>query len=264
MSLELAHGYNAKPQDLKKVWKFRAVLLSLILFIVVIIYSPLFRIRNVIITQSDSRIINSKIDQLVKSYIAKPKFFIIPQNNLLLFSPGACSDYLKEQVYLSDLDFSRQWPSVLRLSIKQNPVVAIWQSGPDLYLVDKRGVVVQKIDTQYDEPNLFMVKNNLSPIKLGDTVMTEGVTKFVSEFIEVWKNKDLPVAIDYFSLIEGDLPTLYVITKEGWQVKVSSINSAEEQVLSVLQILQQKFKDTRSQLDYLDVRYGSRVFIQIL
>ncbi len=254
-SFELARNYNAPPVNLRTVWYKRIALLSILIIIVLLIYSPLFKIRNVIVEATNSQLVTNKIEQLVKEYLGQRKFYILPQDNLLVFSPKACQQYLTQKMYLSSINFVRLWPGVLRVQVKENPVIAIWQAASGLYLLDKRGVAIDSISDRAQEPDLPLFKSSLGVVNIGNQVTSEQIITFLEKLLFDWQEFKMPSAIEYIEIKESDWPTLYIKTIDGWLVYVSSVTDAYDQVNLLKQVLEQKFKDDRSKIDYIDVRF---------
>ncbi len=255
-SFELARSYNVSQANPKTVWFKRAILLSLLIIIALLLYSPLFKIRNVILSATSSRLINNRIEQLVWECIAQPKFYILPQNNLLVFSHKACQEYIAQKMYVSEINFFRSWPGVLRVQVKENPVIAVWQAGSGLYLLDKRGVVIDSIADRTQEPDLPLFKSSIEVVNVGSQVTSKQIIDFLEKFLFDWEQLKIPGGIEYVDIKEADWPTLYIKTSEGWLVYISSVTDVYEQANLLKQIIEQKYKDDRNKIDYIDVRFG--------
>ncbi len=263
-STQLAQQYNFKPKTWWQRSRFKLLLAGILLVILALIYSPLFRIKNIIISNASSDLAYQQIKQALTDYIHSSKFYVLPQDNLLIFSPAAAKQSLAKSFYLEDITFRRHWPNVLRVILQQDLIAAILKATDQYYTLDKRGVVIAQIKEEELESSLVLIENpDLSAVLPNDQAVDGRLLNFITDLIAEWQANVLPVAIDRILIKNDDLPTLYILTKENWRVLVSTQTTTREQVTNLKTLLVGKIKDDQPKLDYVDVRFGNKLFYKL-
>lgn len=255
----LAESYNSPNNKSSRVrWRYRWWFLSLIA-IIVVIYSPLFKIKNTIINNVESNITRDYIRSHLNDYLEQKQLFILPQDNLLLFSPEAAKSYLSNSLVVDDIVFDRQFPNVLRLKLSDRIIVGLWQAGGQLYTLDKRGVVLQLVEYVATESKLVTIVSNKPQPQLYDRVIDELVIKKIDLLTQKWLNT-LTAKIDKILYDESKLPTIELVTKDGWRVFMSLYEDTDTQINLLNQLILGKLKEDLERIDYIEVRFGNRLY----
>ncbi|MFH1866923.1 MAG: FtsQ-type POTRA domain-containing protein [Patescibacteria group bacterium] len=264
MATQLAQQYNVKPVSWWPRWRFRILLLVFFAVIFGLTYAPIFRIQNIIVDNVSSKLTRERILEIVQNYTGERKYFILPQNNLLLFSPNAAIRNLRQELYIEEIEFDRHWPNVLRITIKENLIIGLLRQQERLYTLDKRGVVIQQVPIGEEEPELTIIeKANLTNVNIGQKVIDTAVTDFIVALVGEWSAKNVPVSMDYLLISEDNLPTLTIVTDEGWTILVSIMESPSLQAEAIRRLITERIKEDRANLDYIDVRFGNKLFFKL-
>ncbi len=259
----LAEGYNF-PDGKKKPatsWGYRLILLALII-IATIIYSPIFRIKNIIVNNVGPNITRQYIGSVMDAYLNENKFFILPQNNLLLFSPEAAKEELFQKIAVSNITFDRQLPNVLRMNVNERIIVGLWQAEGKLFTLDKRGMVVQEVDYGAEEPGLVIISAGESVPDLFSQVLDATTVTQLDGLIEAWtltiKEQIVSVKID-----RAKLPSVEVVARGGWRVFMSLYERADSQVAVLNELITTKLADSLDQVEYIEVRFGNKIYYKL-
>jgi len=263
-STQLAQQYNFKPKSWWQRSRLKLLLICILLVILALIYSPLFKIKNVIINNTSSILTYNHVKALLIEYINTPKFYILPQDNLLIFSPQGAKKDLADKLDISKINFERHWPNVLRVTLEEDVVTAIFKSQDKYYSLNKRGVVIDEIEQTQLEPSLVLIENeNIPNALVGDQIVEERVINFIAELIGEWHTNNVGIMISKIIINNDDLPTLYIVTSEGWQILITIQAPAKEQISNLKTLLVARIKDDQSKLDYVDVRFGNKLFYKL-
>ncbi|MFH1111695.1 MAG: hypothetical protein V1712_01335 [Patescibacteria group bacterium] len=264
VSTQLAQRYNYKPQSWWQQSRLKIIGIFFLIVIIGLVYSPIFKIKNIIINNVSSGATRQQIFELLNNYIHQPKFYVLPQDNLLLFSPEAATRSLSNKLYVAGIEFDRHWPNVLRVTLQPDLIAGIYKIDDKIYTLDKRGVIVQQLQPEQIEANLIIIENNdIKSASIGQQIVEEKIINFISDLMGECKINDIGVKIDKVTITNKDLPTLYVLTSEGWRFLVSMQSSAHEQILNLKKLLTGKIKDDQNKLDYVDVRFGNKLFYKL-
>ena len=256
----LAEGYNFTPKKNNKPvnWRNR-ILLAAFILIIVFIYSPIFRIKNVIVNGVESKSTQKYIADTLEEFLGQSKFYILPQNNLLLFSPDAALEYLNTKILVDNAKFDRQLPNVLRMQIDEKVIIGLLEADSSLYSLDKRGYVIQPIEFATNEPSFVIIKSTKSKPELNTEVMSADVASKLEYLQEKWSEViKAPLANIVFN--ETKLPTIELVTKEGWRVYMSLYENIDIQVSVLNDLIAGKLKDDLPKVDYIEVRFGNKIY----
>ncbi len=77
-------------------------------------------------------------------------------------------------------------------------------------------------------------------------------------------NKELPtktnLTINGFKMPTPDSREVKVVTSEGWEIYLDTTKDLEMQLANLKLVLDQKIKNNRQKLEYIDLRFGNRVY----
>jgi hypothetical protein len=123
---------------------------------------------------------------------------------------------------------------------------------------------VQQVGAEVTPGNLLLVKE-LKPVehKLGDQVAPPATMKFVRELGTNWQAALPSTALSYVSYDSEALPTLQAYTNIGWYVLFSAEQDLGTQLTAVRRLLEEKIQNDQGKLEYLDVRFGSRLYYKL-
>ncbi len=230
----------------------------------VLLYSPVFTVRNIIVSQVSSQAAEERIVELVRGVLDERPLGFLPAGSLALFRGGKAREALQDEFYLETVTFVRHWPNVLKVLLPGNVVVAEWQTPEGVYLVDRRGVLVQQVDQAYIGGSLVrIVDAEEQPRSLGDKVLEGREVEFVEEFGRSWSSTLDDVPLAQLSVEANSLPTFRAHTAAGWYALVSSESDVTAQVVALRRLLDEKLKDQQRSLLYMDVRFGSRLYYKL-
>lgn len=260
----MTKAYNQRPKTWWQTWRLRFWVVLVVVAAGAVLYSPVFAIKNIIVDNAPSHQTELRIMAIAKKLIGEPKVSPLPQWNLLFFSTTDARKAIDAEFYINGLEFERQWPNVLRIVAPQDTVVARWQADANQYLVSGQGTLVQQVGAEVTPGNLLLVKE-LKPVehKLGDQVAPPATMKFVRELGTNWQAALPSTALSYVSYDSEALPTLQAYTNIGWYVLFSAEQDLGTQLTAVRRLLEEKIQNDQGKLEYLDVRFGSRLYYKL-
>lgn len=260
----LSQAYHQTPPSPWRFWRLIIVLLMLIGGLAAAAYAPLFTIRNIIINDVPSRPTEERLRQIVSQVAAQRPLYILPASNLLFFSTTQARQAIAQEFYTEELSFVRHWPNVVKVNFSSNIIVGSWQAGGSYFLLDRRGTLVQQLESDSSETTLITVVEQDPPERnLGDHVTTEEVADFLGRLNQGWQAQLDDVPLDYVQFSPQSLPTIQVFTAGGWYVNLSTQADLGAQLVNLRRLLDEKIKQDQAKLQYIDVRFGSRLFYKL-
>ncbi len=96
-------------------------------------------------------------------------------------------------------------------------------------------------------------------IIMGKENLSKRIIDYAAEIFDSI-NKRKEFAVNYFYLNNFEAGEIEVYTDEGWKILFNMDNSAESQIKKLYITLNEKIKDVREELQYIDLRYPERIY----
>lgn len=262
---KLTKAYNEPPP---KSWWGRwwglVIFGSVVLCLAMAAVSPIFEIRNVIINNAASQESESRLRALVQASLSAKRFVIFPQTSLVFISTERLAGTLSGEVADINVNFDRHWPNVLRITLPPNVFVATWHAKDKTFVLDTRGVLAQTLSEAGSMLALTPV-NEMGDTgrSLGDQVATPELALFLQKFNTSWAANFPDLRLNYLEVDAPNLPTLRAVTGNGWYATVSSASEVDLQLAALKRLLAEKIKTDEAKLEYIDVRFGSKLYYKL-
>jgi len=253
----------------KKVF-FGAVAVLVIILIItgvcLLLLSSRFQIKYVEVSGME-KLGAEDIKSTASEFLKGNYKFFIPRSSFFLAGSEDLSQKLQENFYLIDsVSVSKKFPDKVIISIKERTPFGIFckkesgieAGGGNCAYIDKNGFA-------YDEAPFFRgaifmkISKDVSEIKIGsralEPVLMERMENFAEELKRVTGLET--TGFELFSKIPREAR---VATSEGFKIYLNHDDDFKK-VLQVLKtVLDQEIKDKRSNLEYIDLRFGNKVF----
>lgn len=262
----LSHAYNEVPPTFWQRWGWKIIIALVVAGIGAVVFSPLFKIQNIIIDNTPTAETEQRMHDLIANQLTHNRLGVLPESNLLFFSTTETKQVIADQFFLRDLKFERHWPNVLRVTMPLDAIVAVWQTDKNSFLLDSQGIVVQTAPQPADPTSTLPAVHSINttkPVALGDSVISGAGAVFIGQFANLWLQQIQKLNLDYLEVDKINLPTMRAFTDHGWYVNISSQEQATTQIEALKRLLEDKIKDDESKLDYIDVRFGSKLYYKL-
>ncbi|MBI5465932.1 MAG: hypothetical protein HY974_01430 [Candidatus Kerfeldbacteria bacterium] len=267
---QLSQAYHKIPRPRWRRYWLMAILLLPLAALVVLAFLPVWQIKNIIINHVPSRVTEQRILKILQAVTNEHRWWLLPQANLIFFSTSRAREAIGREFYAESLTFDRHWPNVLRVNVAENLVVARWAIGERSFVVDKRGLLVQELPADWPAKELVLVHDLTSRSeaeapepKLGDEVAPENAMTFLSLMAAAWRQELPKLELSYVQFDAQALPTVQAYTPTGWYVFFSTQEDPLIQIVSLRRLLEDKIKADAARLEYIDVRFVSRLYYKL-
>ncbi len=236
--------FNPPPQKVKRTFPKFLIAIFIILLIAgaliySLFYSSFFQIKNITIT-------GTTLDDFDQTGLKG-------QNILFINISEIKSKILASHPEVNQVQIVRGLPDTLKIVIKSNQALLIWQTNNQQYLINQKGVAFSELQGQTDLP-LVQDNKNLN-IQLGQQVVTANFIEFIHELSNKFSDA-LGFKIVYFEINET-IFQVEAMADQGWLVKFDSTRSVDDQLDALKKVLAEHKADIH---EYADVRVEGKVF----
>ncbi len=246
-----SRGYLPRRQAGRPRRKAMIFLWSLFLLLIlayVLLLSPIFKIKAIKI--SGNRVIgDEEIQNSLKNH-----------NNLFLATENKLRAILiKDFPRILSLEIHKNiFEKTIDLEIVERKEAGIFCRG-ECYYIDKDGVIFEKAPQTSGTLILTIKDNSEKEVEMGKNALDK---EFMAELIDLKEgllNQSGLKVIDF--IIETDvLKDLRVDTNEGWYILFDRARDLRSQLQALILVLEEKIKEGRKNLEYIDLRIENRVY----
>jgi len=250
------------PQRWK--WCLAAVVLAIILIVWFFFAAPLWRIKEVRVTGL-TRFNSADLENIVWNETNNRRGLIFQENNLFLFRRGAVIDKIITTYNFSGAELQKKWPDILELKVIERPYAFIFQEGSAYYYASADAYIIREpavVEAEAEAKKYFLLenKNAATLITVSDKI---NIKDDYLNFIFALNNRlssypELPV--ERF-IIDQEFNTVKVKFVAGPVVFFNVKEGTDIQINRLLLVKREKIKDNFSKTNYIDLRYGDKVFI---
>lgn len=277
---DFRNPFFPKKQKKRRFWPVRLVIPVGFLLLLIGLYflnvNSNLRIKNIVVAGHE-HISQAEIKGLILEQLNKSRFLFFSQGNILFFNKRQAKKTLSQNYFLDELKVEKRYFDTISVELKEKTVMVIFQTGADNYYLDLSGVILKKAD-KFDIVSQAMgdtsliraeinsdrfpliIEQSAQPVQIGQKALAQETIDFVIKTTAAVK-KEADFEISRYLLADPASSEITLKTKEGWEARFKMTESPEIQVQSLLAILEEKIKD-RSKLQYIDLRFGQKIFIQ--
>lgn len=256
------NGYRLARRDYydKTKARTRFVFFIPLFFIIIIalvyffIFSPICRVKEINIAIDDYDVLRyppREIEDYIESLLAEKYLFFIPTDSLMLFPTNKVVEKLKTDSRVENFSIEKKAPNILNIYLKIfKPEVILLVPEQKLYLLSETGHKIQEVNE--NRGILPMIENRIETDK---SIRFEKIIQFI---VDVSNNFDFK--IDRVEIYQDKgVSTTRGTTSEKWQIYFDSSGDLETQTMNLFLILRETIID-RSELSYIDLRFGQKIF----
>jgi cell division protein FtsQ len=215
--------------------------------------TPLLRVNRITV-HGNVRLSSGEVQALVED---------LRGSSILRVDLDAFRQRLVESPWVADVALRRVLPSTVEIFISERRPVGLCRMGPDLYLVDDSGTVIDQFGPQYSEFDLPIIDGLVTPapkngaargaIDVGRAELAARVIAALGRSQPIagrLSQVDVTDAHDAVVLLDGDSALLHL-----------GDDKFLERVQSYLE-LSPALRDRVTEIDYVDLRFDPRVYVR--
>ena len=176
------------------------------------------------------------------------------------------SSVIEKQFALASISVGLQEGNLF-ITLEERTSNLFWKTQDRLYVVDLEGIIVREVQNDEDailkQPNLkklpiFIDKNNVA-VDVGSFVLVPEEVENAFRFLD-----DLTasgIAYQYIELDRLAGKWVRLVTEQGYSILLDLTGDVEEQFKNLTIVLQEQVADP-STLEYIDLRFGDKVYVK--
>lgn len=261
----------------KKRFILGGVLLLLFLGVYVFGTTKYFKI-NTITVKGVEFIDDQEIKSLISDQLDDRRWLLFNQSNIFFFSKKQAEEKIRQAYLLNNFKIRKKYFNQIEVDLEKNNSGVIWVNATNQYYLDLEGRATRLIDqgqllTINAEVGDSIIRSGANAsqyplikdlsnreVVVGESVLSSETIAFILELTNQLKT-DADFEIAYYEINRPAANDITLVTQEGWLIKFSLENSVLSQINSLKVILKQRAGD-RSKLDYIDLRFGDKIFWQ--
>ena len=256
--------HNSKKKPIKKI-RWYWFLIGFLLVLGGILYgffaSPLFIIKNVQI-KGLGRLPENAISEQIWQQVNHNRIWPFKQSNIFMFDREEAQTILISSFNFSKIEINKKLFNTIVVLVEERPYAFIWQEAGKSYYSDSKGYIIRDHEVNPSDLLLFPIIEN----KTTETMIVNDYLQMDAQYLdfifglkgEVEKNGSM--IIDRF-IIDQEFKTIKVRFKDGLLAYFNTKEDALKQLDKLIIVKKEKIKDNLDAVNYVDLRYGDKVFI---
>ncbi len=224
--------------------------------------APIWQLKTIDI-QGLTRIDKAELENIARSREANSRWLFFKESNIFLFQEKELYSEIIDKYNFAQLEIRKLLPNKLEIKISERPYAFIFQQGSEYNYASGDGYIIKEVPvSEEDKGKYFILENKSQVVSVGNknklSLKQEYLDFFFALSGKLAEHADLPV--ERF-IIDQELNSLTVKFKDGPAALFNVKNGAGEQVADLALVKKEKIRDNFSKTNYIDLRYGNRIFI---
>ena len=203
----------------------------------------------------------SSLEKTITQYLQEPVFFFFSRSNKFLFSLEDLDELIMKQFSLASISMNIN-KKTLFISLEERTSNLIWETVGKSYVVDLEGIIVREQEENsilpLEELPHFIDKNNVS-ITIGAQVLKKEEVTNVFFFLDLLSKRG--IAYNHIEIDRLAGKWMQVLTVTGFGILFDVGGNIETQYRN-LEIVLDDQRDNLARLEYIDLRFGDRVYFK--
>ena len=224
--------------------------------------APIWQLKTVDI-QGLTRIDKTELENLARNREVNSRWLFFKERNIFLFQEKELYSEITDKYNFAQLEIRKILPNKLEIKISERPYAFIFQQGSEYNYASGDGYIIKEVVVlEEDKAKYSILENRSEVVSIGSknklSLKQEYLDFFFDLSSKLAEHPDLPA--ERF-IIDQELNSLTVKFKDGPAALFNIKNDAGEQVADLALVKKEKIRDNFSKTNYIDLRYGNRIFI---
>lgn len=263
---------------IRRILKPKKVGIVVIVLTVLLFFSylPAFQIENIEVL-GNKRVTSESIEMRIQDQLEKRRFLIFNQGSIFYFSKKAAIKAVLENELVETVRVKKRYFDTIKILVSEKQSGLAWSSADKQYYLGLDGVTLREIQQENEilveqgsngsnivrseigsgkVPLVYDLSAN--PVLVGEITTSEEAVNFILKlFDELAVISD--VEVSHFNIERPFSREIIMVTKEGWEARFKITENPVAQARILASILEQKITN-RSNLEYIDLRFGEKVY----
>ncbi|MCX6799963.1 MAG: hypothetical protein NT091_02345 [Candidatus Falkowbacteria bacterium] len=259
--------YRQKENNLKVINISNRI--KLIIFELLLIFSSLVwffcfsQVYNIdtIKVVGNKRIPKEEIAKIIRLQFSNIKLFFGSEENVFLFDVDKAKQAINDRYYLTSLAITKRGRGGIEVVLAEKDYSAIWREDNKYYYIDEIGKVVDKADPLQIKKVYPLIDNiDKNKFKLNTIVGEDTTIAYVLGVFKKIRYEQTDLLTDLNRFVIDSSSTLKVVFNKRPYLLFDLTGDLEKQVAKLIVIKNDRLKDEYDKKEYIDLRYGDRVY----
>jgi len=243
-----------------KVFLFFLIILIIGGLIYLFLFSPVFKIKKIIINGTDKAEEVGQIEKMTTDYMAQ-RWFIFYQNNLFIFKSTRFTTLLKQKFLVKEISINKKRPSTLIINLEKNKPVLIWRIGINYFTMLENGNLFQPVTSLVDYAlPLATSESTSTDILWQNQYANTKQINFINDIFKLLPFYLKEIKIKEFVISQDkNSRDIKMMTDGGWWL-LFSIDSVPDEVLANLKRAWESGIGKAGGLQYIDLRVKNKIY----
>jgi len=172
------------------------------------------------------------------------------------------NDLLKKFPQISELEVKKNLiKREIKITIKEREEFGIvcQENSQNCFYIDRKGIIFKEAPQTSGSLIVLIKDYSQRDYGLGERVFEENTIKFIFETKEFLAS-EINLKILDFDILSFPPEDMKALTNEDWYILFNLQKEAEDQLSALKGVLEEKIKDERKNLEYVDLRIENRVY----
>lgn len=213
-------------------------------------FSDFLKVKNIEVSGAE-KIGPDQVKSLFLSEISQKIFFFIPKNILSVNFDKLSYDISSKFPEVEKISIRINLPNTVSAEIIEKKPAGCWCAYSDCWYFDKYGTAYQKNNNCN---NMVVVVSDKRP-EISKQIISE---KELGDILNLHKEVSALTEIKNINFSDDKIT---IETNQGWNIYFKPNDDISGQIVNLKAILQEKAPPSkRSQLNYIDLRFGNKIF----
>jgi cell division septal protein FtsQ len=246
-------GHKRKPI----FWLLISLIILIIAFIWITFFTNIFTIKRIDISQT-KYIPTDLIEKLVWEQANHKAWLVLPENKIFFFARQKLVDTLNNNFQLQALHITKAFPDTLKINFVEKEFSVIWNEAGQFHYINNEGDII--LTQTAPQEGQIVIYNQGSALLQGKKIKVDPkIIKFINDLNDRVNAKQAVKAKEF--VVDDDVTTVKMKAERGPLIFFNAQLDIDKQVTK-LEALIKELGDTYDQENYIDLRFGDRIFYQ--
>lgn len=260
--------FRRKQETPEKSYR-KPIFISLVILVMALFWlifaAPWWKIGQADI-QGLTRFEGSEIENIIDENKNKSAMLVFSRSNIILFNSESTSQEIKEKFSLADVQIKKQLPNKIKVEISERPYSFIYQEAEKLFFASSDNYLIKEVDfmgaDREEAGKYFIIENKNSSSLIKNETKLNLKSDYLDFVFALKKEFDNypEIVLEKFIISDQYFNSVFVKIKDGPQIFVNVNDNAREQIERLILVKNTKIKDNFNKLDYIDIRYGDKLY----
>lgn len=256
------HQPKKKGSGKKRVYLF--LLATVFLFVLIFwffIFSNFWQLKNIEVSGLTRRS-DADLKNLVYAQSEERRYLFFKEKNILFFDTNKVQKKILTDYNFANVEISTKWPQTIRIKIYERPYSFIFQEGSAYYYSSADAYLIKEVAVNPDDLKKYFILENKTPLSLIKQDKIDIPADYLNFVLNLSRSLESypDLKAENYQIDQG-FRSLNVKFLNGPTVYFNTKLIASEQLERLVLVKKEKIKDNFNKVNYIDLRYGDRIFI---